>query len=481
MKIAEKFLKILNDKKFRNLCLVMEILLAILVFSTLTGGAGVDFDEAFSWDIIVNNGIKGIFADTAADVHPPLYYLIVKAAFALFGSNLKVMVWTSIVPVVLGMCMSSVLVRKRWGFAPALLFNLIFAFAPFILHYNLNLRMYSWMSFFVLGVILIGYEMTFETKVWHFIAMFLFSILAVYTQYFALLPIVICYIWLLIVFLREKKIRSLIGFISVGILDIVAYIPWLVYGMRNMGISLEKPTEEYGFKFSPVEIFNELFSSNLENGDTMAMVLFTIAIVIFAFSLRKYSPKEKSFIYMLLLNMVFCWYFSQWLGSLNGHFFASRYVIYCLVFMWLFMSITYFRFNKPAFVLFAIWSLELCLSSYKVEKSYEYDTTPLMPQTVAFIDANIEPDAIIVYDFDRWFNLIWQYYIPGHKFIHFDDLDLDEMKGQTFWVINLNGAWFSQEDIDEYSLEIEHNPGMGFMGMERFDLWKVTVGGGQTP
>ena len=66
--------------------------------------------------------------------------------------------------------------------------------------------------------------------------------------------------------------------------------------------------------------------------------------------------------------------------------------------------------------------------------------------------------------------------MPGHEFIYFDDLNLEEMEGQTFWVINLAGAELSQDDIDRYSLEVEHNPGMGFMGMERFDLWKVCEG-----
>ncbi len=38
-----------------------------------------------------------------------------------------------------------------------------------------------------------------------------------------------------------------------------------------------------------------------------------------------------------------------------------------------------------------------------MEKAYGYDTTPLMPQTVAFIEENVEPDAVIVYDYDRGF------------------------------------------------------------------------------
>ena len=115
MKIFDRSFKFIKNENLQKVCLATEILLLVIALSTLTGGEGVDFDEAFSRDIIVNNGIWGILAGTAADVHPPLYYLIVKAAFSMFGANLKVMVWVSIIPVIMGMCMASVLVKKRWG------------------------------------------------------------------------------------------------------------------------------------------------------------------------------------------------------------------------------------------------------------------------------------------------------------------------------------------------------------------------------
>ncbi len=306
-------------------------------------------------------------------------------------------------------------------------------------------------------------------------SLFAFSILAVYTQYFAVLPIIVCYLWIFICLICRRDKKGIIGFLCVEVLDVLSYIPWLLYGMKNMGIGSGSSRENYEFLFKPVDIFEELFGTNLENGGIMAMVLFIAAVLMLAVMRKRYSGVEKGFLVMLLVNAVFCWYFSQWLGSLNGHFFASRYVIFCLMFVWIFLAIVYSRCNVGVSVLFSLWCVELRLSSFLVEKAYEYDTTPLMPQTVAFIDANVEPDAVIVYDYDRGFKVIWQYYMPGHEFIYYDDLNLEEMEGQTFWVINLAGAELSQDDIDRYSLEVEHNPGMGFMGMERFDLWKVSA------
>lgn len=477
IKIVNKLVKIIDDRRVQNLCLVLEIAISVLVFITLSGGTGVDFDEAFSWDVVVNNNVRGILAATAADVHPPLYYLIVKAFFAVFGESIKVMLWASLVPVIAGMALSAVFIRKRWGFKVAILFNLVYGFAPFMLYYNLNLRMYSWMDLFVLGVVLISYEIVCEGtgKAWHFITLFLCSILAVYTQYFAVLPIVVCYLWLFIFFIHRKDKAGIISFMAVGALDVISYIPWLLYGMKNMGVGSGTPHEDYKYYFNPAEIFNALFDTNLENGDIMAMILFIVAAAAFVIFIKRFSSNEKSFIVMLYVNIVFCWFFSQWLGSLNGHFFTPRYVIFCLVFTWLLFAIIFDRTGAWAFTAFSLWSLELCFSSYLVERAWEYDTTPLMSHTMEFIAENIDQDAVMIYDFDRDFDIIYRYYMPGHEYVYYEDLNLDDMRGETFWVIKLGGTDFSAEEIETYGLKVENYPGMGFMGMERFDFLKVTV------
>ena len=278
--MVKKISKLINDKRLQNVVLGLQIIISVVVFAMLSGGTGIDYDEAFSWDVVVNNGIGGILAATAADVHPPLYYLIVKATFAVFGESMKVMLWTSVVPVILGMILAVIFIRKRWGFLPAMLFNLAYGFAPFILHYNLNLRMYSWMDLFVLGVILTGYEMVSEDKckAWHFVSLFVFSILAVYTQYFAVLPIIVCYLWIFISLIVRKDKKGIIGFLCVGVLDVLSYIPWLLYGMKNMGIGSGSSRGNYEFLFKPIDIFEELFGTNLENGGIMAMVLFIAAV-----------------------------------------------------------------------------------------------------------------------------------------------------------------------------------------------------------
>ncbi len=465
----------LQNNRVKNAILAIEVLVSLVVFYTLSKGQGLEFDEGFTWNIVVYNSFRGICAATAADVHPPLYYLIIKAAFMIFGESIKVLTWVSIVPVILGMVISSVYIKKRWGFATALIFNLAYGFAPFILHYNMNLRMYSWMEFFVLGTVLMCYEVYLEQRTSDYVLLFIFSILAVYTQYFALLPIVFCYIWLFVSILRKEGIKKCIPFVIVGALDVVFYLPWLLYGMGNMGVGGGGKPETYKFFFDLKEIFGTLFRSNLENCVKMSVFLIILAFVLFIAFRKRYSGDEKSFIIMLAVNVLLSWIVAQYVGKLNGHHFEMRYVIYCLMFVWLILSIVYSRCNAFVSGVFLLWVVEFGLSSYLIEKSYEYDTTLKMPYTMEFIEANVEPDAVIVYNYDPGFWMAFDYYMPGHEFIYIDDLDFDTLEVNEFWMLNHEAVPFAEETVAAYGLEIEMYPGMGFMDPETFDMWKVKV------
>ncbi len=254
-----------KGNRIKAAILAVEIIISMAVFYTLSFGQGLEFDEGFTWNIVVYNSFKGILSATAADVHPPLYYLIIKTAFAVFGESIFVLTWVSIVPVLLGMILSSVLITRRWGLSAALIFNIAYGFAPYILHYNLNLRMYSWMEFFVLGTVLMTYEVYRERKISGYVGLFIFSILAVYTQYFAFLPIVVCYAWLFLSFICRKEIKKIRPFLVVCVLDVITYLPWLLYGMGNMGVGDGGKPETYRFFFDLSDIFVTLFKANLEN------------------------------------------------------------------------------------------------------------------------------------------------------------------------------------------------------------------------
>ncbi len=476
-KYLRKILPLWENGRLKQLLLLIEILILTAILASLTGGKGVDYDESFTHKLVTYNDAWGIIQETAADVHPPLYYLIVKLATTLFGNTLRVYTWTSLSAAIGCMLLSSTLLLKRFGFQAAGAFNFAIALAPTVLYYNLNIRMYSWMAFFVLGCILFGREVLEKSSFFNWGFLFFFSICGVYTQYFAVLPIAAVYFCILLAIVLQKKWKKLIPFGLLCAADVLLYLPWINFAMvRQFHVSAPKPAvasdEETGFLL--YDFFDSSFSSNIELGAQMALVLFLFCIVIFIFTFSRYSVNEKYFIFMLIFADLFTVYASSLVGRAEAHFFAWRYAHPSVLITWLLLCIILSRITPFVYSCFCVWLFITCMSSYVVNYNSEYNTTPFYDYTVAFTDANIAPDSVIVYDYPT-FDTLYEYYLPGHEFIFLDDLDLDKMKGQTFWFIQLGGGYFSEGAINGYGLEIEHYEGFGYIGMVKFNLEKVTV------
>lgn len=71
-------------------------------------------DEAFTINLI-HGTIPQIIAGTAADVHPPLYYLIVKLVYTILGGHGWVYHLASFIPYALLMLLSYRLIWRHWG------------------------------------------------------------------------------------------------------------------------------------------------------------------------------------------------------------------------------------------------------------------------------------------------------------------------------------------------------------------------------
>jgi len=70
-------------------------LIALLLISAVGAGARcrgmtertISFDEAFSWRLVTAYPVADVIRRTAADVHPPLYYLLLKTWVGVFGDG----------------------------------------------------------------------------------------------------------------------------------------------------------------------------------------------------------------------------------------------------------------------------------------------------------------------------------------------------------------------------------------------------------
>ncbi len=135
-------------------------LLCISVF--LCGGSDLWYDELFTMGL-AKSPLDELISITARDVHPPLYYMIVKLFLTVFGgrmgSEVTVAKLASVLPFFLCLSYALTKVRKYFGMFAAGLFSFLLVTMPQLADYTVEVRMYGWALFFVTAGMLHAYEL----------------------------------------------------------------------------------------------------------------------------------------------------------------------------------------------------------------------------------------------------------------------------------------------------------------------------------
>lgn len=210
---------------------------------------------------------------TAADVHPPLYYCMVK----LFADLCKLIIpgagtvipakIVSVLPYFILLVYAVTLIRKRFGLFVGGLFLFCVAAMPQLSAYTVEMRMYGWALLFVTATFLHAYTLVENyvnrgtgvdkmrageadavgaeagaggpvladdaakrrRKHAHALnaaAFVLYGLAAAYTQYFACVAVMMVYLCLLLAFLFQDRRRIKEWFFYVAV-SVICYVPWL--------------------------------------------------------------------------------------------------------------------------------------------------------------------------------------------------------------------------------------------------------------
>ncbi len=200
------------------------------------------YDELFTVGMI-EHSYGDLIAFTARDVHPPLYYCIVKLIVDLCKlisaqtDPVAAAKLVSTLPYFGLLCYSVTLIRKSFGMFTGGLFFFCLIAMPQLSAYTVEVRMYSWALLFVTAAFLHAYEMLTakgeKGRRIHAAAFVLYGIAAAYTQYFACVAVVMIYLCVLLVFFLRDRGRIREWLLWVGI-SVAAYLPWLVILYRQI-------------------------------------------------------------------------------------------------------------------------------------------------------------------------------------------------------------------------------------------------------
>lgn len=192
-------------------------------------------DEAFSLQMI-RYGYGKMVGLTAQDVHPPLYYFILKFAVDMIhvflpdASSVMIGKITSSVPFFILIIFSGWKLKKEYGSKFAIVFDILLLSMPHMLQYAVEIRMYSWAMLFVFAAFYNFMNILCnETSVKrNWICLTIFSLAAAYTHYFAAVAaaeLFLCmFIWSLIRHDKTTMIKEAI----VAVCGVGLYFPWLI-------------------------------------------------------------------------------------------------------------------------------------------------------------------------------------------------------------------------------------------------------------
>ncbi len=202
------------------------------------------YDELFTMGM-AQHSYGEFIRFTAKDVHPPLYYIIVKLILDLCkliwpsADDIIIVKLVSVLPYFLLLIYALTFLKKRFGMFTAGLFYFCIMAMPQMSAYTVEMRMYSWALFFVTAAYFHGFaivsmqepgkEIPDGRVLIHYTALVLYGLAAAYTQYFACVAVVMVYLYLFVWFLLRKsgKLHPLRSWCVCVAVSVLGYLPWL--------------------------------------------------------------------------------------------------------------------------------------------------------------------------------------------------------------------------------------------------------------
>ena len=181
------------------------------------------FDESYG-AYLARFSFSDIWSLTSADVHPPLYYFLLKIWSSIFGYTDFAMRFMSVFFGAIAIIFAWVWLKRKYGVKPALLAILLMSLSPMFIRYGQEMRMYTLAAAIVFAATFV-LQLAIDTKKRRFWLIYgaLMS-LGMWTHYFTAL------IWIAqlsyLAYLYKKQIFQSNIILSYA-LAVLLYLPWL--------------------------------------------------------------------------------------------------------------------------------------------------------------------------------------------------------------------------------------------------------------
>lgn len=466
------------------------IIAALLRFYNNTGVA-LWHDEAFS-ALYIRYPFSEMMHRIVLDVHPPLYYLLLRVWAMFAGDSLFSLRLLSIIFGVLTVWAGYMLTKTAFG-SKKLAFVAAFFLAinPFQIQYALEARMYTLGTFLVL---LASYFLlkalsrdaqSLRIKYW---AGFTLAVAGcLYTHYYLLFSVAAMGLYILYDVIATRRFKNLLPAIISGAAAVALYLPWMKAFMEQVSrvqASYWIPAMD---RWSVPATFWKMVLGGQEGRHWVLIITALAAIAVILYFLRRIHSQEKWLVFFGLAIPVL----AAILISMKNNLYLDRYFVFASLYFTILIAAALYKL--PNF--FLRWGAMVLLSTvvlfafFKNWTDYDIRNKPGMAAASEVVNVEAQKnDKIIVGSSFIYFT--FKYYnatgihpqlisdrpikdIPhfsGTAILTDDDLILDLnkfAKGQTVWLLWTTGFGGSKPGLPKSWQQIserKYGDAPGFKG-----------------
>lgn len=417
------------------LIVIASALFAMIISMGIGMQQSVWFDEAYSI-MLAKQPLDQLLYLTSIDTHPPLYYVLLKAWAAVFGWSEFALRSLSILALGGAVVVAGVFVRRVFDARIALAVLPFLVVAPFLLRYGFEIRMYALAG-------LIGIAATYvlvralqaKNSRQRWISYGLYAVLVavgVYTLYYMALLWIAHVVWLVWLWLKEKRSLFHAPWLLAYVGSVVLFLPWLPTFFKQVNNGALAPIAQpltvenilgivsFNFFYQPTWQLSPL--------NSLILVFVVAAIAYFSINAFKYvTEKQRPYLILLALYMSIPIIILA-IVSLLRPMYVERYLAHVTIGGILFIGLAIAtvvckKMSKPVWVTAGALFIVLLFGMLHVIQTGNYNfqrsQTPAVKQAAATVNSCDNQTAVVAGD--PYVAIELAYYLPQCKIYFYSD------------------------------------------------------------
>ena len=424
-----------------NIVLWLLVIGSTIVHGILCFGQAIWLDEALTGTYI-RMGWSELLAFTTTDVHPPLYYFIVKLGITLLGDHVYVVKLFSYLPFVLTLLLTVFKIKKAYGNRMAFILLVFLCTTPCIIERNAEMRMYQWAMFFVFAFAVYLFEAvnTQTRKAW--IISLVFGVLAAYTHYYALVAVTILYA--LVFFINCKTKTVICRVLLNAVVSVIAYLPWLLVFLGQAKTLKETGWwQEAGLGLQDVYEFVVWPFEDRTGYEPIIFLILLISVCIYALWKKDCENGMQAILcigvyFLLILSGIL-------IIVLYQPVFITRFIYPTVGVLLLGLALIVSKWRTEVICIISALLLIFAAKTYNSQLHYQYNEDSV-PALNAFMET-VNEDTLIICDQDA-VKCIVEYLYPAVRVENDTDVDISLVTDEKLYYFVCNESSLKEDRLE---------------------------------